>query len=97
MRGSNSERVQGGCRNRTGRGIAGVRYARLAGKPLVYRLLHLDSAATVIIVRGLYHSLRDGIKAHQACRAPGDNVLFLKSPWELDEVGHIEGKGACGG
>lgn len=61
-------------------------------EPLVYRLLHLDSAAIVIIVRGLYDSLGGRIEAHQACRAPGDNVLFTKSSWELDEVtlSHIE-------
>jgi hypothetical protein len=65
-------------------------------EPLVYRLLHLDSAAIVIIVRGLYNSLGGRIKTHQACRAPGDNVLLSKSPWKLDEVGHVDWQRACG-
>lgn len=42
-------------------------------------------------------SLGGRIKAHQACRAPGDNIFMSKSPWKLNEVGHIEGEGACGG
>jgi hypothetical protein len=40
-------------------------------EPLVNRLLHLDSTAIVIIVRGIYNILGDHIKTHQACRVPG--------------------------
>jgi hypothetical protein len=64
---------------------------------LVYCLLYLNSAAIVIIVRGLYDSLGGCIKAHQACCALCDNVFLSKSPWKLNEIGYIEGKVACGG
>lgn len=66
-------------------------------EPLVYHLFHLDSAAIIIILGGLYDSLGSRIKAHQACSAPCDNVLFSKSPREVDEVGDMEGREGCGG
>jgi hypothetical protein len=61
-------------------------------EPLVYHLFYLDSTAIVFVMGCLYDSLRGRIKAHQAGRTPGDNVLFSESPRELYEVGHLKVK-----